>query len=119
MECPKCKSTIKVKNGQAHGMQRYKCKECGCNYTKSTPRGKPEATKRMAIQMHLEGLGYRAIGRLLSVSNVTVLYWVRQVAQAIRSLKLWERSQTPPECIEIDEMWHYIQKKSILGVDCL
>ncbi|MBN2780148.1 MAG: hypothetical protein JXQ74_03705 [Alphaproteobacteria bacterium] len=31
MFCPKCKSDEKVKNGTAHGMQRFQCKLCGCN----------------------------------------------------------------------------------------
>jgi len=31
--CPKCGRTEKVKNGFNRGKQRYKCKNCGCNYT--------------------------------------------------------------------------------------
>jgi len=26
-------SSIKVKSGKTKGRQRYKCKECGCNYS--------------------------------------------------------------------------------------
>ncbi|WP_407651239.1 transposase-like zinc-binding domain-containing protein [Candidatus Bandiella euplotis] len=32
-ECKKCSSSKYVKNGNIRGMQRYKCKECGCNFT--------------------------------------------------------------------------------------
>ena len=69
--------------------------------------------RKMAVQMYLEGMGFRAIGRVLEVSNVSVLRWVRQAAQAIKDTKLWERSHTAPECIQIDEMWHYIQKNKM------
>jgi transposase-like protein len=33
MQCPKCKSAKRVKNGIVRQQQRYKCKDCGCNYT--------------------------------------------------------------------------------------
>lgn len=33
MDCPKCKSTRKVKNGVIKGNQCYKCKECGFNFS--------------------------------------------------------------------------------------
>jgi transposase-like protein len=33
MKCPKCISKESVKSGIIKGKQRYKCKECGCNYT--------------------------------------------------------------------------------------
>ncbi|OON69206.1 hypothetical protein B0919_10850 [Hymenobacter sp. CRA2] len=31
----------------------------------------------MALKLYLEGMGLRAIGRVLDVSNVTVMRWVR------------------------------------------
>ena len=39
MKCPKCKGEEKTKNGFKNGVQRYKCKTCGCNYTRSRPHG--------------------------------------------------------------------------------
>jgi transposase-like protein len=33
MECPKCSCEKSVKSGIIKGRQRYKCKECACNYT--------------------------------------------------------------------------------------
>ena len=33
--------------------------------------------RQQALKLYLEGLGFRAIGRELNVSNVTVLNWVR------------------------------------------
>jgi len=74
MDCPKCASNKKVKSGIVKSRQRFKCKECGCNYTveiKST--AKPNSMKKDALHLYLEGLGFRSIGRLLGVSNVSVL----------------------------------------------
>jgi hypothetical protein len=65
-----------------NGKQRYRCKSCGYNYTTGF-RGKPVELRQQARKLYLEGLGFRAIGRLLEVSNVTVLNWIR--AYGLRS----------------------------------
>lgn len=65
-----------------NGKQRYRCKSCGFNYTTGF-RGKPIELRQRALQLYLDGLGFRAIGRILGVSNVTVLNWVR--AYGLRS----------------------------------
>ena len=82
MNCPKCNSSIKVKSGKMKGRKRYKCKECGCNYTvelKST--AKQKSVKIHALHLYLEGLGFHSIGRILGVSNVSVLRWIRGFGQ--------------------------------------
>ncbi|KAA6306487.1 hypothetical protein EZS27_041857 [termite gut metagenome] len=38
---------------------------------------KPRSMKRQALHLYLEGLGFRSTGRLLGVSNVSVLNWIR------------------------------------------
>jgi transposase-like protein len=65
MNCPKCKSGSNVKNGIIKGVQRYKCKDCGFNYTveyKSTAK-RPDI-RRFGLMLYLEGLGFHSIGRL-------------------------------------------------------
>lgn len=111
MNCPKCKSKEKCKAGNIYNKQRYKCKECGCQYTQSNKRGKPESLKLIAYAMYLEGMGFRGIGRLLGVSNVAVLKWVRSYAEKFDEVEV---SKKPMKCsvIEIDEMWHYLGKKN-------
>ena len=74
MNCSRCNCSIRVKFGKLNRRQRYKCKECGFNYTveiKST--AKPIFLKKQALHLYLEVLGFRSIGRLLGVSNVSVL----------------------------------------------
>ncbi len=117
MECPKCESEKRVKDGFAQGKQRYLCKECGYRHTvilKSTAH--PQSTKRRALQLYLEGLGFRSIGRVLGVSNVSVLKWIRHFGKEVQDLK---KSESPPEFVEIDEMHTYVGKKNLLlDLDC-
>ena len=84
MDCSKCNRSRSVKSGKVNGRQRYKCKECGCNYTveiKST--SKPKFLKKQALHLYLEELGFRSIGRFLGVSNVSVLNWIRDFGKNI------------------------------------
>src|ERR1700674_5598228 len=105
-QCPKCASFERHKDGMAHGMQRWKCKECGCRYTKSTQRGYPSQTHLLAVKLYLEGLGFRAIGRILKVSNVAVLNWVKKAARRLRAER--PSYDATVRIMEIDEMWHYV-----------
>jgi transposase-like protein len=74
--CNRCGGTESHKNGMMNGKQRYRCKSCGYNFTTGF-RGKPIELRQKAVKLYLEGMGFRAIGRMLDVSNVTVLNWVR------------------------------------------
>ena len=117
MQCPKCKTERFVKDGIVKSKQRYKCKACNFRYTviqKST--GKPLHLKRFALQLYLEGLGFRSIGRVLKVSNVSILNWIRQFGEQVKSLQ----SDEPVSVTEIDEMHTYIGiKKTINGYGLL
>jgi transposase len=73
MNYPKCKSSNHKKNGQIGERQRYKCHDCGYKSTvelKST--FSPPSVKRQALQLYLEELRFRSIGRVLGVSHVSV-----------------------------------------------
>ena len=70
------------------------------------------ATKKLALHMYLEGLGFRAIGRILGVSNVAVLKWVREAAQKIEEIHKQQAKPSFTPVIELDEMWHYVGKKN-------
>lgn len=72
MDCPKCKSASRVRNGMFGGRQRYKCKECGFNYTvvRKSDVKSPEVRK-LVLDFYLEGFGFRAIGRVLGISYGT------------------------------------------------
>ncbi|KAA6343089.1 hypothetical protein EZS27_009220 [termite gut metagenome] len=87
MNCPKCTCEKSVKSDIIKGKQRYKCKECGCNYIvelKST--AKLKSMKKQTLHLYLEGLGFRSIGKILGVSNVSVLNWIRSFGKAVGEL---------------------------------
>ncbi|MDR2074203.1 MAG: hypothetical protein LBP36_02430 [Oscillospiraceae bacterium] len=54
------------------------CKNCGCCYTKSKKHGYSERKKREAIRYYNEGIGFRRIERLLGMSHVSVINWVKK-----------------------------------------
>ena len=118
MNCPKCNCSISTKSGKIKDRQRYKCKECGCNYTvsiKST--AKPNSLKKQALHLYLEGLGFRSIGRILGVSNVSVLNWIRDFGKKIQELN---SDNKQIEMVEVDEMHSYIgSKKTTVGYGLL
>ena len=43
--CPKCASERIVKNGRHLERQRFRCKDCGFQFTRDTPRGRPATEK--------------------------------------------------------------------------
>jgi len=113
MNCPRCNSSTHKKNGIVGGRQRYKCHDCGYNYSveiKSTASS--TSIKRQALQLYLEGLGFRSIGRFLGVSHVSVQKWIKKFGQDLEDLK----SENKISIVEMDEMHTYIgNKKNIAG----
>ena len=116
MNCPRCQSEQWIKNGLAQGRQRYRCQECSYNFSVAFV-GKDPQLRQQALQLYVEGLGFRAIGRLLQVSNVTVLKWVRAAGQQLEN-RLAESTDEPRTIpvVEIDELHTYIgRKKTPIG----
>ncbi|MCO5380991.1 MAG: IS1 family transposase [Methanosarcina barkeri] len=108
MNCPRCKSLDHNKNGKVNGRQRYKCSDCGYNYSvelKSTASS--ASVKRQALQLYLEGLGFRSIGRFLGVSHVSIQKWIKKFGQELEELK----SENEISIVEMDEMHTYIGNK--------
>lgn len=117
MTCPKCGNSKYIKNGIVGGKQRYKCKECSFNYTVSTlERGIAKNIRKMALMMYLEGLGFRSIERLLGISHVSVMNWVKKFGNEIHELK----TDSKIDWVELDEMHTYVgSKKTTVGFGLL
>lgn len=97
------------------GRQRWRCRECGYRHTVQQ-RGKEAHLKRQAVELYLEGLGFRSIGRFLKVSHVAVYNWIRRFGEKLSAL----RSANEIEIVEMDEMHTYIgSKKTIAGYGLL
>lgn len=55
MDCPKCQSSQKKKNGLRRGKQSFKCKECGYQYVENpTSRAYPLSIKQLCLKMYKE-----------------------------------------------------------------
>ncbi len=109
--CPKCLHEVCVKDGIVKGKQRYKCKKCNYRHT-VRQKGATRAQKRAALELYLEGLGFRSIGRFLKFSHVAVYNWIKAFGENLEELK----SESEIEIVEIDEMHSFIGlKKTAVG----
>ena len=111
MRCPKCASAEAVRNGKVRSKQRYKCKSCGCNYTQSSRYCIARETRLQCIRLYLEGVGFRGTSRLMGVSHVSVQNWVKQLGDNIERLRPQTGETEAVSIMELDEMWHFVQKK--------
>ena len=108
MDCPKCKSRCRVKDGIICGRQRYKCKECHYRYTVERKSDvKTAETRRLALEVYLEGLGFRSIGRILNISYGTVYLWVKEW----RSRVSLPRREHPVEQVALEKLKAYVESK--------
>ncbi|MBE7183925.1 MAG: IS1 family transposase [Methylobacterium mesophilicum] len=117
MDYPNCAGHAVVKTGLKQGAQRYRCKGCGRYFTEKPPKFSAQ-TKAMAVQMYLDSMGSRAIGRVLGASPTAVLNWIRNEHAAVQERvarmpsRLVGAPRRPvPDIIEMDEIYTNIQEK--------
>ena len=108
LRCKHCGSGSFVRNGLAHGRQRYRCKACGRSFTATPVRGKPPAMKALAVLLYALGsVSQGMIAKLLGVSHVAVYKWVRAAGEDAPA-----PSAAPSSgIVQIDEMWHFVNGK--------
>lgn len=108
LNCKKCQSIRYVKSGHTRGFQRYKCKECGCQFTDTKRRGIHPALKSFSIVLYAYcGVSMGKIARLCKVSTVAVLKWVRAAAIEVKPVN----SISESDVVMIDEVWHFVNGK--------
>ena len=115
MKCPDCSGENLMKRGPKKGFQRYMCRDCGRYCTDKAPKFSAEV-KAMAIDMYMNNMGIRAIGRVLKASPATVLNWIRK-DHALQQQRLARSRSRPqpaaePDIIELDELYTCVQKNS-------
>jgi transposase-like protein len=77
--CPKCQHTEAVKCGIIKERQRFRCKACAYCFTVDKLGKQIDSYYVIkALQLYIEGVSYREIERLLGVSHVSVMNWVKQ-----------------------------------------
>ncbi len=119
VHCPHCASQHVVKNGSVKGARRWLCRGCQFTFTRLTPRGKPLSSKALAVILYVHGLSLNATAKIVGVSTVSVLRWVRSYAKEHYEKPAPEGSAV---VIELDEMWHFLKKslaKSGSGKPCV
>ena len=109
MHCPKCSSDAYSKNGFKDNKQRYKCKECGCNFTQSHLHGYEAKWRELAVLLYVFGLSMNSIARLLGVSHQTSYRWIKKAAESLPAQPEVIEKVTE---VEIDEMCLYLKKKA-------
>ncbi len=100
MQCPHCAHPDSIRYGTSRGVQRYRCQACRRIF-QTLRRGKDPVLKQQACQLYLEGMGMRAIGRVLGIHHKTVSRWSVQAAQALPA--------SPPQT----ELCTFIAKKNL------
>ncbi|MCF6252093.1 MAG: hypothetical protein L3J75_12595 [Methylococcaceae bacterium] len=71
--------------------------------------GKSSGIKRQALQLFLEGFGFRSIGRFHNCSHVAIYNWIMPHGEAIELL----RSYKNIDVVELYEMHIFIDSKKL------
>lgn len=77
--CPKCENTRVIKSGIVNNRQRFQCKKCSYFFSvNKIGKQIDDYYVIKALQLYLEGVSYREIERILGVSHVSVMNWVKK-----------------------------------------
>ena len=120
-DCPKCQSSHIVKVGFAYDKQRHRCKNCYHHFTvlrKSNQ--KDDTVKKMAVDMYLKGLDFRAIARVLGI-GVLFIIGLKHLALNIKTLNNTNLNQNDKfiDRVELDEIHSDTKlKKLLLELNC-
>ena len=67
--------------------------------------------RRLALNLYLEGLGFRSIGRIVGFSHVAVYQWVKAFGETLEQIK-----RPAAQIVELDELHSYVgHKKTTAG----
>jgi len=80
LTCKKCGSDRVIKSGIVAGRQRFRCKDCGCNFRVGDNRtNETIATKRLlCVLLHfMTKASFRTLGKLLQTDHALVYRWIQ------------------------------------------
>jgi transposase-like protein len=112
--CPQCQGDRLVNNGSVARKPKKLCKQCGYQFTRTNPRGKPLVMKVHTVLLYLSGISMHRIAFLLRVSVQSVLNWHRTFAQ-----ERYEKPEPTGNAIisELDEIWALPQAQATEALD--
>jgi len=114
MNCTHCGSAEWRKNGRHQGVQRYRCTSCGRYFTDKPPKFGRQIEAE-ALDMYLNNVGIRKIGRFLGASPAAVLKWIGKAHRVLSAQLAGAATQLEtdlPDIIEMDEIYTFVQKNS-------
>lgn len=113
--CPKCQSQEYVKSGIIKGRQRYKCKNCNYYFTvQKLGKRIDDYYVTKALQLYVEGVSYREIERVLGISHVSVMNWVK--TYGVKRPQHNENLRTTYELVSHEELVKYTSdENNLLG----
>ena len=113
--CPQCDSNNISRNGIIKERQRFKCKDCVYNFTVEKMGKSIESYYVIkALQLYIEGVSYREIERLLGVSHVSVMNWVKKYQVKIPKQTLYQPTYKVMNHKELAEF--YANRDNLKGV---
>ena len=73
IKCPKCCTTLHIRNGFVRSKQRYRCKQCRCNFIEGDARSNYDnKTSNLAIRMYFNNCGFRRVAEILDIPLSTI-----------------------------------------------
>ncbi len=96
--CPKCSKPDPKKNGHALNRQRWKCKACDFEYTRTDRTDKLKALRLQAVNLYEIGYSSNQVAAMLKISSTSVLKWARtRTFPHGRVFEIKPRLTFPPE----------------------
>ena len=108
--CPHCHQTKRQnRTGKTtSGSQRYLCMNCGRKYTpEPKEHGYSDEVRQRALQLYVDGVNLRRIGRILGLHHRTVSLWVKASAANLPEAPVPKEVQVA----EMDELFTFIGNK--------
>ena len=110
MKCPRCESPDhQHKVGKtAAGSQRYRCYLCCCKYTPvKKQHGYSPEIRQKAVQLYVDGMNLRRVGRHLKVNPQSVANWAKAHAESLPPAPVPEKVENA----ELDELFSFVLEK--------
>ena len=109
MQCPHCAHPDYILFGKKSRGSTLPLPSLSTNLSDTVQRQGSPALKEQAQKLYLEGLGLRAIGRILRVHHKTLSRWL---VQAAGQLPVNQPKTKACSLIEVDELCSFVAKKS-------
>ena len=97
LSCKRCGTSDHAKSGLARGRRRYRCRSCGAHFTDTPLRGKPPATKALALlkRVRAEAAALpkpEAPATVVTVAVDEMWHCLEKVCQAVSLARPWRGS---------------------------